>query len=586
MLSPKLKADIRQLWNRFWSGGIANPLTAIEQITYLVFLKRLEDLDNERVASGQGQSIYEPDGKQYRWSYLRLLPADDQVKGFRAAVDWLKEQDEEDTKDRMRDAVFVLSNPNLLRGAVEIIDGLFVSSRNADTLGDIYEMLLAEIAEAGKNGQFRTPRHIIRLMCDLVDPRPSERICDPACGTGGFLVNAYQHILKTYTHRASLEFESEGTPLQPYAGMLPTEVDERLRQEPFFYGYDFDRTMVRLGWMNLRLHGLEKPQVSSADTLGNRFNEQVTSGGLSYDVILANPPFTGNLDKTDVGQSLQSLGTNKTELLFLELILQLLPMGGRAAVIVPEGVLFGSTQAHKSLRRRLLLENQLNAVISLPGGVFQPYTNVKTSILVFNKGGKTEKVWFYEVQADGYKLNAKRNELPEINDLWDVTLKYRLRFAQDFRADPLGVFALEKIDPAIPAFLGNESATWQRWQTLSEEERTHHFVQPLLVTEEREVENGGAGNVPSSQPEKTLVRLLKSLETVKLLPDQRRDWIATLEELATNDYNLAAGRYKPSRLSQANFDPPSQLIAELQDIETQIQSGLNYLLKLVEGKDE
>jgi type I restriction enzyme M protein len=575
MLSPRLKSDIRRLWDRFWSGGIANPLTAIEQITYLVHLKRLEDLDNERTRDAREtgreyQSIYDLDAEQlkqferykidngnvFRWSHIYQLPSDERLDHVRGPVfDWMKSL--AGAEERMRDAVFVVPSANLLQGAIEIIDNLFVPSRNQDTLGDIYEMVLAEIAEAGKNGQFRTPRHIIRAMCDLVDPRFGERIADPACGTAGFLVNAYQHILKSNTSPDILRFGADGTPLHLYGDQLSSEQHEALRHN-HFYGWDFDRTMVRLGWMNLIQHGMVDPQVSYADTLGSRFNELVTSGLVGgFDVVLANPPFTGSIDKSDIGDSLLGLGTTKTELLFVDLILQLLRVGGRAAVIVPEGLLFGSASAHRALRRKLVQENQLNAVISMRGGVFQPYTGVKTSILVFVRGGQTERVWFYEVGADGLSLNAKRTEQFERNDLWDMTLKYRLRHAAAFS------------QPA-PDFVDGD--TWRQWQGFEDEALRVHYVQPRFGAVEEE-----------SEGEAVAVQELASLETQPL--GEAKDWQANTATLAANDLNLGASRYKPFALEAVHYDSPAQIIRELQGLEAQIQTGLEDLLAMVEGAE-
>lgn len=559
MLSPKLKADIRKLWDRFWAGGIANPLTAIEQITYLVFLKRLEDLDRERrqateQAGRSYQSIYEgPDGETYRWSYIRRLKGEEQLKHVRGPVfNWLRAI--EGAEDRMRDAALVIANPNLLEGAIEIIDNLFVLSRNQDTLGDIYEMLLDEIAVAGKNGQFRTPRHIIRVMCDLVDPQFGESICDPACGTAGFLINAYQHILKCNIPPDKVEFEADGTPVHLYRDqLLSSEKLDELRRN-HFYGFDFDRTMVRLGWMNMIQHGLENPQIENSDTLGSRFNEQLVGNGGkvgNFDVVLANPPFTGNIDENDIGKSLQPLQTSKTELLFVELILQLLRTGGRAAVIVPEGLLFGSTRAHRTLRKKLVTENQLNAVISLPGGVFQPYAGVKTSLLLFNRDGSTDEVWFYEVGADGLTLNAKRSEQYERNDLWDLTLKYRLRYAQ----------------PA-PAFVDGD--TWRQWQSYDEATRRRHYLQPRIATRTQTDREGELVTAP----------MLVELATESLAED--KEWSAGVPTLTDNDLNLSAGRYKPFSLETAQYDPPAQIIRELQEMESQIQNGLTEIIEMIE----
>lgn len=577
MLSSQLKSKIRQLWDAFWSGGIANPLTAIEQITYLVFLKRLEDLDIEREKTSRDanrpyQSIYDfpaisdssgkvtrPAGETFRWSYIKKLPTEERFEHVRKFVfDWLKEL-EGAGQERMRDAVFLIPNANLLSKAVDILDELFVPERNQDTLGDIYEDLLQEIAVAGKNGQFRTPRHIIRAMCDLVDVKYGDRVVDPACGTGGFLVNAYLHILQNNTSPDILSFADDGTPLHAVGDRLTAEEHAELRRN-HLHGFDFDRTMVRLGWMNLIQHGLENPQIHYADALGSKFNERVAEGGDLYehfDVVLANPPFTGNIDRNDIGRTLKPLGTTKTELLFVELILQLLKPGGRAAVIVPEGVLFGSTTAHQTLRRKLIEQTQIQAVISLPGGVFQPYTGVKTSILVFVKGGKSENVWFYEVSADGETLNAKRDPDPENNDLWDMRLKFRLRYGQE-----------------PPAFIRPYEAEWRAWQALSEEERAFQYLKPQFTEADETDEEG------SPLP----LREVNGFMSQKI--ESSKNWTGSQDDVKSNDSNLSAGRYKPFVIDTAQYSDPVEIIVELKDLENKIQGGLDNLLTMVEGKDE
>lgn len=550
MLPAKLGSDIRELWNSFWSGGITNPLTAIEQITYLIFLKRLEDDQSDYFAA--------PGAEKFRWSYIEKLPGEEKLRQMREAFEWLKTINP-DAKERMRDAVFVIPTPNLLTTAMDKIGKLFVPSASQDLMGDIYEDLLKEISVAGKNGQFRTPRHIIRAMCDLVDPTANDKICDPACGTGGFLVNAYQHILKANTSRDILEFEADGTALNLIGDLLSTEQHAELRQNVALQGYDSDATMARLAWMNLIQHGLNAPQIQQFDTLGSRFNNLLDKSAADYigdfSIILANPPFTGNFDKSDLGQSLKSLNTNKTELLFVELIIQLLTEGGRAAVIVPEGVLFGSTNAHKNLRKRLLEENELKAVISLPGGVFQPYTGVKTSILVFNKGGSTKEVWFYEVQADGYALNAKRNFVPQMNDLWDMTIKYYLRY------QPAGT-------NVPPAFL--DDVSWRRWLEYKVDNTASlHFAKPVIEQEQREGSK---------------IDILKGIESIAIPTALTRDWTASIEDIAANDYNLSAGRYKPFVATATEYPDPAELIYELQALEIQIQDGLSKLLVMIEDK--
>jgi type I restriction enzyme M protein len=564
MLSPQLKADIRTLWDRFWSGGIANPLTAIEQITYLVFLKRLEDLDNQRKAeaarTGRPYPSMFEEHATYRWSHIKQLPSEERLDFVRTKVfEWMKKlQQIPGMEERMRDAVFVIPTASLLQSAVEIIDRLFVPSRNEDATGDIYEMLLSEIAEAGKNGQFRTPRHIIRAMCDLLDPRHGESTCDPASGTAGFLVNAYQHILKSNTNRDSLAFQPDGTAVDAFGDLLGSEAHEELRRN-HFYGFDFDRTMVRLGWMNLVQHGLEAPKIEFANTLGGVFNERVKAGEIGeFDVVLANPPFTGSIDRDDIGESLRWLGTTKTELLFVELILQLLRVGGRAAVIVPEGLLFGSTRPHRAVREKLVRENQLEAVVSLPSGIFQPYTGVKTSVLIFTRGGSTEQpVWFYEVAADGYSLDARRNGRPERNDLWDLIIKFRLRNADAF-------------PQPMPAFV--DSRTWEAWCAMDAATRTFAYAQPLFLP--REVEDSDGHLEP--------VSLFAGVETIKLA--EPKDWTATPEVLASSDYNLSAGRYKPTVGIQMHYPPPAEIIRGLQALEQEIQEGLAVLLAGLENE--
>lgn len=577
MLSSELKSKIRYLWDAFWSGGVANPLSAIEQITYLVFLKRLEDLDTEReknarAAKQKYKSIFDfkanelkklKNGEEYRWSYIKRLPTEERFTHVRNYVfDWMKsiEGATPEDQERMRDAVFLIPNAALLERAVHILDDLFVPERNQDTLGDIYEDLLNEIATAGKNGQFRTPRHIIRAMCDLVDVKFGELVCDPACGTGGFLVNAYQHILEANTSPDILRYKEDGTPINAIGDKLTAKEHKALRSN-HLHGFDFDRTMVRLGWMNMIQHGLDNPQISYADALGSKFNAEVQEGGKwheHFDVVLANPPFTGNIDKTDIGDTLRPLGTNKTELLFVDLILQLLKPGGRAAVIVPEGVLFGNTKAHQILRRKLIEQTHIQAVVSLPGGVFQPYAGVKTSILVFVKGGKTENIWFYEVEDDGYALNAKRDPRHEKNDLWDLRLKYKLRYKQD-----------------APVFIKPYKKDLESWAAQSEDTRREKYLQPQFV---KKIESDGQGD-------ELEVIELSDFKTLSL--EAPKEWIAESEEFSEKDNNLSAGRYKPFKVGVTKKDEtPQKLLNELKELEDKIQAGLGNLFTLLEGRDE
>jgi type I restriction enzyme M protein len=561
MLSIELKADIRRLWDSFWSGGIANPLTAIEQITYLVFLKRLEDLDNyhvnEAMKIGQYYISIFNDADFCRWSYIKQISGEVRLDHIQKKVfNWMKEVAVEMGFEYMKDAIFVIPSPNLLDKAIEIIDDLFIPSQNQDTLGDIYEYLLSEIAEAGKNGQFRTPRHIIRAMIDLVNPQLGERIADPACGTGGFLVNAYQHILKINTNDSIIRFEADGSQINAIGDLLTDEQKNNLRSNTL-YGWDFDQTMVRLGWMNMVLHGLLKPKINYADTLGERFNKQLSIRGGNigkFDILLANPPFAGNIDKSDIGESLRWLDTNKTELLFIELIMQLLGEKGRAAVIVPEGVLFGSAKAHIALHKKLIANNNLIAIISLPGGVFQPYTGVKTSILVFEKGSQTRKVWYYEVAADGLSLDSKRIGQYEKSDLFDLIIKYRLR-----------------IKGQNPAFINN--IVWQEWLKLDFDAISRSYFQPISSS----MENDDMQNSTSE-----LLLLKRIIRKPDYFNDKEpKSWETTVESIENNNWNLSASRYKPFILSSIDYESPIEMITDLKSLEHEISESLNDLLNMM-----
>jgi type I restriction enzyme M protein len=335
----------------------------------------------------------------------------------------------------MANAVFLIPSANLLQGAIATIEEIFVEiEREAreegqlfqDIQGDVYEMLLNEISSAGKNGQFRTPRHIIKLVSELVNPQLGHRICDPACGTAGFLLDAYQYIItqlaKKKKKRQTLTPDEDGFVRSSVSGMLTQDNKNILEQS--LYGYDFDTTMVRLALMNLMMHGIDNPNVDYQDTLSKKFTEEG-----EYDIVMANPPFTGSIDKGDINESLQ-LNTTKTELLFTERIFTLLKTGGTAGIIIPQGVLFGSGGAYVEARKKLVEEAELKAVISLPSGVFKPYAGVATAILVFTRGGKTKHTWFYRVDNDGLSLDDRRQRVPE-SDLPDVVAQWKVRNPQE-----------------------------------------------------------------------------------------------------------------------------------------------------------
>ena len=432
--NPELKSKIDQLWNKFWSGGISNPLTAIEQITYLLFMKRLDELDQKKQADADwtgdkyvskfsGSWIpleyrKQEDAKKYaiakqtlRWSEFKRMQAEDMLQHVQNKVfPFLKDMNgtESNFTHHMKNAVFIIPKPALLVEAVKTIDEIFeIMERDSqekgqafqDIQGDVYEMLLSEIASAGKNGQFRTPRHIIKLMAELVRPQLGHRIVDPACGSGGFLLGAYQYVVTQLARRngaKDLTADEDGFLRTSVAAGLTENTQKILTNT--LHGYDIDSTMVRLGLMNLMMHGINEPQIDYKDTLSKSFTEES-----EYDIVMANPPFTGSIDKGDINENL-SLGTTKTELLFVENIYRLLKKGGTACVIVPQGVLFGSGMAFKTLRQMLIERCDLKAVITLPSGVFKPYAGVSTAILLFTKVWNlkekfsqpaTESGWFY-----------------------------------------------------------------------------------------------------------------------------------------------------------------------------------------------
>lgn len=440
MLSTNIKSEISNLWDKFWSGGIANPLTAIEQISYLLFMKRIDELDLKQEADAKFLerkyvSIFDgvdedgEDNQKKRWSYFKQLEGGEMLKHVQTKVfSFIKtlKNGNQIYSDHMKDAVFIIPKATLLVEAINIIDHIYEEiekeqkegERFQDTQGDVYEYLLSEIASAGKNGQFRTPRHIIQMICSLVNPKLGEEICDPACGTGGFLLGAYQHILTQHTSEQYLEKDENGIVRGLLGDKLTDERQWQLLREKTFYGFDFDTTMVRIGLMNLMLHGIDHPNIDYKDTLSKKYTEQNR-----FDVVMANPPFKGSIDKSDVNEGL-SIDTTKTELLFVNRIVNMLRLGGRAGVIVPDGVLFGSSNAHKNLRKMLIEGCELQGVISMPSGVFKPYAGVSTAVLIFVKGGSTEDIWFCDMQSDGYSLDDKRikistSDIPEIINKWN-----------------------------------------------------------------------------------------------------------------------------------------------------------------------
>ena len=426
MITGELKNKIDGLWDVFAAGGLVNPLEVIEQITYLMFIRDLDDVDNKREKESAMlglpyTSVFAEevkigdrsiDGKQLKWSVFRDFPAG---RMYTVMQEWVfpfiknLHSDKNSAYSKyMDDAIFKLPTPLLLSKVVDSLDEIYEimnKTQSSDVRGDVYEYLLNKIASAGRNGQFRTPRHIIRMMVEIVDPKSDDVICDPACGTSGFLVSAAEYLKETKKEEIFFDKDKK----EHYMNTM-------------FNGFDMDRTMLRIGAMNMMTHGIENPFIEYRDSLSDQNADHD-----KYSLILANPPFKGSLDADAVSADLLKVcKTKKTELLFLALFLRMLKVGGRCACIVPDGVLFGSSKAHKDIRKHIVEDNMLEAVISMPSGVFKPYAGVSTAILVFTKTnhGGTDNVWFYDMTADGYSLDDKRTPVNE-SDIPDIIQRFK-----------------------------------------------------------------------------------------------------------------------------------------------------------------
>lgn len=507
MITGEIRGQIDRIWDAFWSGGISNPLEVIEQITYLLFIKRLDDLQtleqNKATATGKpiARRIF-PKGKDakgrpyedFRWRSLKNFdpPTMFEIVGEHV-FPFLRTLGGDDSTyaQHMEGARFTIPTPGLLDRVVQMIDAVPMEDR--DTKGDVYEYMLAKIATAGQNGQFRTPRHIIRLMVELMAPRPDDVICDPACGTAGFLVAAGE-VLRAH-----------------YPNLLHDAKQREHFHHHMFHGYDFDSTMLRIGSMNMLLHGVENPEITYRDSLAQDHAGEEEK----YTLVLANPPFAGSLDYENTAKDLlQIVKTKKTELLFLALFLRLLKAGGRAAVIVPEGVLFGSSKAHKELRKMLVEDQKLDAVIKLPSGVFKPYAGVSTAILCFTKtnSGGTDYVWFYDLEADGFSLDDKRT--PLLPD--------------------------DKLGP-VPK------------EALSADEHANNNLPDLLV------------------------RWAERNRTERERPRTAQSFSVQKADIAAQGYDLSLNRYKEIVHEQIVHCPPKEILAELAKLEEKIQQEMKEL---------
>ncbi len=498
MITGELKNKIDALWDIFAAGGLVNPLDVIEQVTYFMFIHDLDESDNLRAKESAMlgltyQSIFadeieigerKVDGHQLKWSVFRDYPAD---RMYAVIQEWVfpfiknLHGDKNSAYSKyMNDAIFKIPTPQLLSKIVASLDEIYeqmAQIKGTDIRGDVYEYLLSKISQSGRNGQFRTPRHIISMMVEMMDPKADDIICDPACGTSGFLVTAGAYLKEK--KKQEIFFD---------------RVKKDHYMNHMFFGYDMDRTMLRIGAMNMMTHGIENPFIEYRDSLSDQNLDKE-----KYSLILANPPFKGSLDADTVsGDLLKVCKTKKTELLFLALFLRMLRIGGRCACIVPDGVLFGASNAHKSIRKEIIENNRLEAVISMPSGVFKPYAGVSTAILIFTKTGHggTDKVWFYDMKADGFSLDDKRTAIEE-NDIPDIISRFR---------------------------------------NLSAEENRERTEQSFLV--------------PKS-------------------------------EIVENAYDLSINKYKKIEYVPVEYPPTSEILAELNELEMEINKGLKELEKML-----
>lgn len=425
MITGDIKNQVDRIWDVFWTSGITNPMDVLSQMTYLFFMKMLDDKQRkeEATAAMWGNPLQNPTFPQgnwhnpetdrdvpfndLRWSVFKNTGADNMFRMVRENVFvFIKNLGANDTQSSysryMQSAIFLVPNARTLQRLVDGIDALDMNNR--DAMGDVYEYILGKMAASGTNGQFRTPRHIIAMMVNLMRPTVDDTVCDPAMGSAGFIVEAAKYVGENYKKEL----------------MDPAKL--RHYKSEMFFGFDTDQTMLRIGAMNMMLHGVDSPNIAWQDSL-SADNEDTGR----YSLCLANPPFAGSLDKETISKSLHQIApTTKTELLFLALFVRSLRVGGRCASIVPDGVLFGNSNAHKAIRKELVDNQRLQAVISMPSGVFQPYAGVSTAILIFTKtnNGGTDKVWFYEMRADGFTLDQKRtpcaeNDIPDVIARWD-----------------------------------------------------------------------------------------------------------------------------------------------------------------------
>ena len=571
LTNPSLKSQIDGLWDYVWTNGLNNPLDAIEHISYLLFLKRFDDAETAREANARRReqpfdtryiNQYNQPDETLRWGYWTQLPAAEALKQVKTNVfPFLKTLGAHDSSFelQMETAEFKISKPALLIEAARRVNELQISHQNQDVQGDLYEYLLSRLSTAGVNGQFRTPRHIIRLMVQMLDVKPLERICDPAAGTCGFLVNAHQYVLEKYTDPQTLTYDEDGFPHNLVGDRL-NDVQRDFAQREAYTGFDADsgRAMHRIGSMNLLLHGIAHPRFHYADALSKGFTE-----ARQYDVILANPPFKGAIDASDVNPTLP-VGVRKTEILFLHLFLRLLEMGGRCAAIVPDGVLFGSSRAHLETRKLLIEQNRLEAVISMPSGVFRPYAGVSTAILIFTKGGTTDDIWFYDMEHDGYSLDDKRLKVPE-NDLPDILDCWRHR--RDANWNEARAARAESVRELL---------------SLPKRRRLDLHREINRLTYENVLDDGAATRTALEADRRKLAELGAEIGPLQSELNQlTRQFCVRRSVVAAQKYDLSASRYRKNDHDETFYDEPQTTLQRLLALENFMASEARELQELI-----
>jgi type I restriction enzyme M protein len=511
MITGELKTKINKIWNTFWNGGISSTLTIVEQLTYLIFIKNLDEVETrnerkaKRISSFNFKPVFGPEQQQFRWKNLKEMDPTQRHAIFADPLNgifpFIRSLGKEKSlfSQYMRGANYGITRPLILDSVMDQLDGIDMTEQ--DTKGDVYEYLLSNLEGGGTSGQFRTPRHIIKMMVEMLQPTLRDIVCDPACGTAGFLV-AVKHYIDTHYDDTDLS--------------APHNLEHI--NSKMFNGMEFDATMLRISAMNLFLHGVEEPNIIDVDAVSS--DNTITN---AYTIVLANPPFKGTIDKSTISTSLKNItNTSKTELLFLALMLRQLKAGGRCAVIVPDGVLFGNSKDHKSIREEIVKNNKLEAVISMPGGVFRPYAGVSTAILLFTKtdSGGTDKVWFYDMLADGKSLDDKRTPLVDDELFNDLS-----RF-----------YGLDK-----------------------EQQETLH---PKF-------------NIPD------IIRRFGSREAEHRRKRTEQSFMVPFEEIEANDWDLSINRYKEIEYEEVKYDKPEEILSSIKSLDSERSQMLNELESLI-----